>query len=234
MRIVSVAEKLAYTSLLLPLLAVLSVRLGLSHFRLGLAAFVVGLILALIAITISAVFSRRCDETQRKKLNRAAFVSLPVVLAFSVNFFAAQGSPAIHEVSTDVSHPPEFKWATTARGPDDNAFDLSPAVIQQQQQYYPDLRSIKLPLPKSEAQTLAVDAAEALGWEVKYQQDGHVEATVTSLWFGFVDDVVIRIQATAGGSKIDLRSSSRVGRGDLGTNARRVTQFIELIENHLK
>ena len=229
MRIVSLAEKLAYTSLLLPLLAVAAVRLGFSHFRLGLLAFAVGLVFALVAITISAVLSRRCAEAERKKLSRAAIISLPVILMFSVNFFAAQGSPMIHEVSTDLNNPPEFIWAKAARAPNDNPFDLSPAVIQQLEAHYPELSTLMLPIPSSEAQQLAVAAAEQLGWEVTFQRRGHVEATDTSLWFGFVDDIVIRIQPAIEGSKIDLRSASRVGQGDLGANARRVHNFLTLI-----
>lgn len=229
MRIVSAAEKLAFASLLLPLVAVVSVRIGVVHFRLGLLAFAVGLVLALIAISISAVFSRRCEDAERRRLSRAAIVSLPIVLLFSINFFAAQGSPVIHEVSTDLHTPPEFVWAKTARGPDDNPFDLSPAVIQQQQTHYPELRTAMLPMPLTEAQALAVETAEALGWEVTFQQPGHVEATDTSFWFGFVDDIVIRIQSVPQGSELDLRSASRVGQSDLGANARRVKKFLVLI-----
>ena len=48
-----------------------------------------------------------------------------------------------------------------------------------------------------------------------------------SFWFGFVDDIVIRVRATESGSEVDLRSVSRVGRSDLGANAARIEAFAE-------
>ena len=58
-----------------------------------------------------------------------------------------------------------------------------------------------------------------------------IEATDTTFWFGFKDDVAIRVRPDDGGSVIDVRSVSRVGRSDLGTNARRILQFLERVES---
>jgi uncharacterized protein (DUF1499 family) len=71
-----------------------------------------------------------------------------------------------------------------------------------------------------------------MGWLVYYQNDGHLEAEARSFWFGFVDDIVIRITPTATGSAIDLRSTSRTGKGDLGVNAKRIKQFFDTFKIH--
>ena len=56
--------------------------------------------------------------------------------------------------------------------------------------------------------------------------DGRIEATDTTFWFGFKDDVVVRVQPADNGSRIDVRSESRVGKSDVGTNARRIRAYL--------
>ena len=75
---------------------------------------------------------------------------------------------------------------------------------------------------------LALNLARAAGWEIvaAVPEDNRIEAVATTDWFGFKDDVVIRIAAAGGGSRVDMRSASRVGRSDLGTNARRIREFL--------
>ena len=78
-------------------------------------------------------------------------------------------------------------------------------------------------------------AAEAQGWtitasqEPSLSQEGRIEATATSFWFGFVDDIVVRVRATSDGAVIDARSTSRVGLSDLGANAARLRAFSEAV-----
>ena len=62
-----------------------------------------------------------------------------------------------------------------------------------------------------------------------HQDQGRLEATDTTFWFGFKDDVVIRIQSTGGNTLVDVRSKSRVGESDLGANANRIEKYL----NHL-
>ena len=59
---------------------------------------------------------------------------------------------------------------------------------------------------------------------------GMIEATATTFWFGFKDDVVVRVRATASGSIVDIRSVSRVGQSDLGANAKRIRAILHGIE----
>ena len=71
-------------------------------------------------------------------------------------------------------------------------------------------------------------AARSLGWEIVavVPAEGRLEATATTSWFGFKDDVVVRVRAHGAGTRVDVRSLSRIGVGDLGTNAARVRAFL--------
>lgn len=117
--------------------------------------------------------------------------------------------------------------ALEQREPSDNSLEDSPENHALQQQAYPNIHSIPSVYTQEKAQAKAVRIAEQLGWTIYYQEQGHIEASVKSFWFGFTDDIVIRITQTPSGSIIDLRSASRVGKGDLGENAKRVKLFIE-------
>ena len=70
-------------------------------------------------------------------------------------------------------------------------------------------------------------------WLPREPEAGRIEASVVSLWFGFVDDVVIRVADTPQGTRVDLRSKSRVGLGDLGANAKRVQSFLADLDHEL-
>ncbi|MGH7421143.1 MAG: DUF1499 domain-containing protein, partial [Candidatus Rokuibacteriota bacterium] len=82
----------------------------------------------------------------------------------------------------------------------------------------------------------AVDVARGLGWEIVAvaPAEGRLEATDRTPWFGFRDDVVVRVRPDGAGSRVDVRSVSRVGRSDLGTNARRIRGFLEALRAQLR
>ncbi|WP_404326387.1 DUF1499 domain-containing protein [Aerophototrophica crusticola] len=71
-------------------------------------------------------------------------------------------------------------------------------------------------------------AARDMGWDIVAVEpaEGRVEATATTAWFGFKDDVVVRVRPEGDGSRIDVRSKSRVGRSDLGANAARIRDYL--------
>ena len=104
-----------------------------------------------------------------------------------------------------------------------------PAIAEQQRAAYPDIGPVTLPAPPDAAFNRALATVERLGWEVLGSDAaaGRIEASDRTFWFGFTDDVVIRIaDAVDGGSRVDVRSLSRVGVGDLGANADRVRAFL--------
>ena len=61
------------------------------------------------------------------------------------------------------------------------------------------------------------------GVQVVATEPGYLHATATSRLFGFVDDLELHADATAG--VIEARSTSRLGDSDLGVNARRLASL---------
>ena len=103
------------------------------------------------------------------------------------------------------------------------------AVAKLQQQGYPDIKSLIVKAPPAEAMQKAIDAARSSGWEIVSTDSpsGRLEATDTTMWFGFKDDIVVQVRPEAsGGSRIDVRSVSRVGGSDVGANAKRIREFL--------
>jgi uncharacterized protein (DUF1499 family) len=90
---------------------------------------------------------------------------------------------------------------------------------------------LTFPLRPAQAFEKALSAADKMCWKIVESNpaEGRIEATDTTFWFGFKDDIVVRITPTADGSRIDVRSVSRVGRSDVGTNARRIEKYIRKV-----
>ncbi len=146
--------------------------------------------------------------------------------------------PAIHDISTDTADPPRFVAVLQLRADAPNSAeyggspDMTPERLAQlSREAYPDLTTLTLSVPADDAFGRALAAAEALGWNVvaAVPDEGRIEATDTTFWFRFKDDIVIRIRSVEGGAEVDARSVSRVGRGDAGTNARRLRRFFAIL-----
>lgn len=99
-----------------------------------------------------------------------------------------------------------------------------PQVAAQQHAAYPDIQPLHLDLPASQAFPRALEPARAVGWEIiaEVPDQGRIEATATAFWFGFKDDIVVRVRAEGSGGVMDVRSESRVSKSDVGTNAARI------------
>lgn len=138
--------------------------------------------------------------------------------------------PPIHDITTDTEDPPAFVAVLPLRKDSPNSAQYGGAELAaQQKKGYPDLKPVTLTVPPQEAFSRALDIARRSGWEIVASEaaQNRIEATATTDWFGFKDDIVIRIKPAAGGSRVDMRSVSRVGRSDLGTNARRIRDFLQ-------
>jgi hypothetical protein len=166
-------------------------------------------------------------------------ISIPVavglvigLLAFAVPFqriFAARGLPAIHDISTDVQNPPAFQAVLPLREGAPNDVTFRPDTANEQLRAYPDIRPLVLMEPADAVFARALDTARDMDWDIVAadRAAGRLEATATTRWFGFRDDVVVRLTPeSSGGTRVDVRSVSRVGRGDLGTNADRIREFL--------
>ena len=141
----------------------------------------------------------------------------------------AKNVPRIHDISTDTDDPPAFVTLLPQRQAAPNGFAYGGAAIAaEQHRGYPGVKPLLLPTPPAQALRRALDAAHAMGWEVAAADAsaGRIEATATSAWFGFKDDIVVRIRPDGTGSRVDVRSVSRVGLSDLGANARRIEEFL--------
>ena len=138
-----------------------------------------------------------------------------------------------HDITTDPDNPPTFVAVAALReatGPDRVAYEGA-RVGEQQRLAYPDIQPLTLALAPAAAFNRALDTAQRMGWTIVTADDaaGRIEASDRSRWFGFTDDIVIRITPSASGSRIDLRSSSRVGRSDFGVNAARVERYLSAL-----
>lgn len=154
--------------------------------------------------------------------------------------FSAFTVPAIHDVSTDLADPPAFQTLQlradnldNVPGADDEQMrGLTPQQrwVTVHQNAYGDIRSVRINEPVPTVIAKAQRLAEARGWNVadSSPEEGRLEATETSAFFRFKDDVVLRVRPTdtGEGSVVDMRSVSRVGVSDLGVNAKRVRSFL--------
>jgi uncharacterized protein (DUF1499 family) len=141
----------------------------------------------------------------------------------------ARALPPIHDVTTDLADPPAFAAVLARRaGAANPATYGGDSVAALQRAGYPDLRPLVLPLAPAAAHARALAAARAMGWEVVAADAaaGRVEATATTRWFGFKDDVVVRLRPEGAGTRVDVRSVSRVGRSDVGANADRIRAYL--------
>jgi uncharacterized protein (DUF1499 family) len=139
-----------------------------------------------------------------------------------------------NDVSTDTADPPAFEAVLAARRtelPDAAAgYDRARLAVLQQRTY-PDLGPLRLAAAPDQVFVRASDAARRMGWRVVAEDEvqGRIEASDRSLWFGFTDDIVVRLRPDGTGTRVDLRSASRVGISDLGKNAARIRKYFAML-----
>lgn len=144
-----------------------------------------------------------------------------------------QRVPLIHDITTDLENPPVFVAVLPLRADAPNTAAYGgPEIAAQQRQGYPDLGPLTVSDLPPQAFERAVAAAQGMGWEIvaSAPAEGRLEATDTTFWFGFKDDVVVRVAPIESGSRIDVRSVSRVGKSDVGANAKRIMAYLARIE----
>lgn len=141
----------------------------------------------------------------------------------------ARKYPPIHDVTTDTEDPPVFVAVLAQRegAPNPAAYE-GDSIAALQREAYPDVGPVMMAMRPDSAFTLALRAARDMGWALVDQDraQGRIEATATTPFFGFRDDVVIRVSSASGIARVDVRSVSRVGRGDVGANANRIRAYV--------
>lgn len=150
----------------------------------------------------------------------------------------ARTLPPIHDIATDTDHPPAFQALLPARRDAPNGWRYGgPEVAAQQHEGYPDIQPIALPATAPDrAFAAALEVARRRGWRIAAADRAHgrIEATDITPWFGFADDVVVRVRPRGRGSVVDLRSESRLGGSDVGENAARIRAFRRDLEARIE
>ncbi len=253
MRFQPIAAKIAFAGFVLALAVALAAsfgtRLGFWDFRLGLtlllpavAAGTIGFVAGLVWV-ISAIAR---NSSAGFRWGAIGFVGSLVAIAIPLNGARmAYVSPPIHDISTDIEYAPQFKALLPLRkgatsgpeydGPKTVVYDgKKTSVAALQKKYYSDVIPFMVLIKPPRLFWRALNAANAMGWRVVdfNEKEGRIEATDTTFWFGFTDDIVIRVRAAGRiGARLDIRSKSRVGQSDLGKNAARIRAYIKKLKS---
>ncbi|QFT55629.1 DUF1499 domain-containing protein [Microbulbifer sp. THAF38] len=224
-------------------LAGLALRFGLLRFGVVFKVFTyaggAALAIALASLLVFVWGSRNHRPQVRSNALWAALlgllpVAVPLITVGKDNF----NVPKIHDITTDTRNPPKYQAVLSLRRASDNSAEYAGepvAKLQRDTDIYSDIYPLHVHMSVASTTELAAEVAKKLGWKiVSYEPEkGHLEATDRTLLLGFTDDIVVRVRPEDdGGSRVDVRSSSRVGVSDLGANAKRIREFLE--ELHLR
>lgn len=206
-------------------------KFGFLDFGTAMTGFRFGLfvgIAALVLLAIQVIFKRKTVSLASAAI---AVIFSAIAIALPLGMMNnAKSVPPIHDISTDLVNPPEFVAIVPLRADASNPVEYAGAeTAEQQRTAYPDLQTLTYSQSKPELIEAAKQTMENLGWElVNTDADkGIIEATDTTTWFGFKDDVVVRVTDNGGERLVDIRSKSRIGRSDMGKNAARIHGFID-------
>ncbi|MGZ3411131.1 MAG: DUF1499 domain-containing protein [Xanthobacteraceae bacterium] len=237
------ARRLALFALPVALLAVIIERAGLLEIIPVLATFGAALALAVLAILVAIIALIRIWFDGRQGTRNAViaiFVSLLLLAYPGYLGMKAYRLPMIYDITTDPYDPPRFEAVARLRTREANPVAYAGlATYQQQRVAYPDIDALIVPGATPQA---AYDAALGVVTKRKWRvvdarapqagrRDGLIEAIALSPIMGFRDDVAIRIRAVGTGARVDVRSASRYGWHDFGTNAARVASLMEDIDD---
>ncbi len=217
----------------LPLLGGVGTRLGfwepLTGFMMTLGYLSVSSVAVLMLIFLSLYF---CLNNLKQSI-----VSFVVIMGFAAGGYVLgvnkepddwTGLPGIHDVTTDMKNPPQFVILADAPGRR-NSFEYPIETAEKQKAKFPWVKPILTDLSENEAYARAITVANELGWKIAGEDPsrGTFEATDYTKWFYFHDDVIVRVTANENGSRVDVRSLSRVGGTDHGLGAIRIMKFIK-------
>ncbi|MBI1912688.1 MAG: DUF1499 domain-containing protein [Deltaproteobacteria bacterium] len=228
---------LAAVSMIAAIMSGLGTKLNWWEFRTGFSILKWGAYGGFIAVLISIVSLISSISGSRKSM----FISIAALFIGLIVFYIpfqwwrnAQTLPPIHDITTDTENPPQFVKILEVRKDAPNPPWYGGAEVSlKQKAAYPDIGPLILPYEPLDAYERALRAAGRMGWQIvdADKKEGRIEATDSTFWFGFKDDIIVRIKPSATGSKIDVRSTSRVGKSDIGTNADRIRTYLDLLRS---
>jgi len=216
----------------------------------GAVAFVVGPLLAHFAVVPSlagfgifalgglasliAAIGGIVRAVRGRGLGAGGAVALVVGIVFVALASRGAGVPRINDFTTDMADPPAFKNAATLAANVGRDMAYPPAFADMQKTCCADLRPARVAAPPDQAFLRARSAAEHMpSWTITAADPaaGTIEAIDTTAMFRFQDDIVIRVRPQPdGSSRVDIRSKSRDGKGDMGTNAKRIRLYVAAVE----
>ncbi len=228
------SRRLAWFALAVLVLALLVFRSGEPTLE-GLAPVAAAYGVALLALLLSLMAFARIWQSGHRGVGMAAGAFLMGVLML----FRLVTLPALADISTDIDDPPAFSRSRVAL--DARVGRVPPDVPAErrrlQRRAYPKTVPIVLEVPAETAFDIARRAALARGWQVLEATRpggrsgaGRIEAVARARLLRTAEDITIRIRPRADGSRIDIRSASRIGPHDLGVNAARIAAFAEEVE----
>ena len=195
-----------------------------------------GAVVVLLASIVMVIVANKNNLTRDRNIILISMgISLIPIIAMGPQLIKGRSVPAIHDLTTDTQSPPQFEAVVALRkdAPNSLEYELDGSaenLAKQTMAAYPGLKTLQFSdLSVGEAVDRAVEVLTDQGIEIvnSDKDSGIVEATATTFWFGFKDDVVVRVRSDGDGSKIDVRSVSRVGQSDVGANAARIMKFLE-------
>ena len=205
-------------------------RVGWWHFTRGLQASEWAVFGAAVALVLSVLGLVQTRPGAARRGGVMALLGLIVALlpvATALQWeYASRTTPPINDISTDTADAPVF-WDMP------NPTDYSGAkTAALQHAAYPDLAPLKLGLKPEDAFAQALSVAQAKGWTIvaSVPAEGRIEATSSSLVYGFINELIVRVKATEGGALVDVRSRSRLGRVDRGVNAKRIRAYLAALQ----
>ena len=227
---------LAMLALAILLMSGTGTRLGIWNYRMGFTMLkwgaYIGILAAIVAIGVLVV--ARPTGVALAVTGIAAVVAIVTIFTPWQWRRAVQHVPPIHDITTDLGNPPAFEAILPLRADAPNAAEYGgPEVAAQQRAGYPDIEPLFMEITPGAAFERALASSREMGWEIITADSsrGRIEAVATTRWFGFKDDVVVRIAPDGSRSRVDVRSVSRVGGSDVGTNARRIRDFLGKLKN---
>lgn len=180
---------------------------------------------------------------RKSRAKAIIYVAFSLIITGAVAFTAlywqqrARSVPPIHDITTDLQNPPEFSAIVRLRADAPNPPEYAgEETAEMQRESYPDIQSLELSQDPQDVMDAAVMLVADREWKLVAvnRKEGRIEATEKLPWFGFKDDVVLRFTQTDTGTQVDMRSKSRIGRGDVGVNAQRIEEFLEDLEESLE
>lgn len=235
----SISLWLGILVIVVPISGAMGTRFDLWSFNIGLNVILVSGAIACIQVLsslIGLIASALKRHPTKLKFVVGGVLSLLLVAKLAHTLLPGLGAPMLANVSTDVENPPKFStYVLDLRGPDANPVGLSNGMKRKIREAFPELKPWK---SLHSAKTLAGTVErtiKSLGWEYHGKEadvdNPEIEtyyATDRTFWFGFRDDLAIRlVPLPTGGTIVDVQSVSRVGVVDLGVNARRVERFLD-------